>query len=143
MLFSHSAAYVVRALVWLACQPKDGRWLATDFARLEGIPQPYLRKALASLSAQGIMASTRGPKGGDVLASDPDTISLMKVSELFDAERRVSTWLLAYGECGSCSMCPIGDLWENSRASIRSTMESTTIGSMAERSRQRNSTNHI
>ncbi|MBK6911458.1 MAG: Rrf2 family transcriptional regulator [bacterium] len=86
MLFSHSAAYAVRALTWLACQPKDSRWLATDVASREGIPRPYLSKVLGVLKTQGLISSVRGPNGGYVLVQDPDSISLMHVLTLFDSE---------------------------------------------------------
>ncbi len=135
MLFSHSAAYAVRALICLARQPKDSRWLATDVARMEGIPQPYLSKVLGALKSQGIVDSIRGPKGGYVLILDPDSISLMKIAEVFDTDKRLSSCLLAYGDCGACAQCPIGDLWDNTRDSIRVFMETTTIGTLAQRSR--------
>jgi len=134
MLFSHSAAYAVRALIWLACQPKDSRWLATDVARMEGIPQPYLSKVLGVLKAQGFISSTRGPKGGYVLVQAPETITLMKVSELFDSDKRLTSCVLAYGACGSCSLCPLGELWDSTRDSIRNFMETTTIEALAQRS---------
>lgn len=131
MLFSNSAAYAVRALVWLARQPKDSRWLATDVARMEGIPQPYLSKVLGVLSSQGFISSTRGPKGGYVLVQPPDTITLLKVSELFDSEKRLTSCVFAYTACGHCEHCPFGELWNGTRDSIRHFLESTTIEALA------------
>jgi len=134
MLLSHSAAYAVRALIWLACQPKDSRWLATDVARMEGIPQPYLSKVLGVLKSQGFISSARGPKGGYVLVQAPETITLMQVSELFDSEKRLTSCVFAYSMCGSCDHCPFGDLWDSTRDSIRNFLETTTIEALAQRS---------
>lgn len=134
MLFSHSAAYAVRALVWLACQPKGSRWLATEVAQLEGIPQPYLSKVLGILKNQGLISSIRGPNGGYVLIQDPKTISLLKVSEMFSSDKLMSLCPLAYTDCGDCDRCPIRDLWENTRGHIQTFMETTTIGLLADRS---------
>ncbi len=133
MLFSHSAAYAVRALTWLACQPKDSRWLATDVASREGIPRPYLSKVLGVLKTQGLVSSVRGPKGGYVLVQDPDTISLMHVLTLFDSEKWVTECPLAFGNCGECTLCPLGDVWDGTRTTLQHFMEATTIGSLAQR----------
>lgn len=142
MLFSHSAAYAVRALIWLACQPKDSRWLATDVAQREGIPQPYLSKVLGVLKSHGYIHSTRGPRGGYVLAQDPSTISLLKISELFDSDKRMSTCVLAYGPCGECALCPLGEMWTTTKATIQNFLETTTIATLAQRSPQNTATAH-
>ena len=131
MLFSHSAAYAVRALTWLACQPKDSRWLANVVATQEGIPLPYLSKVLGVLKSQGLVSSIRGPNGGYTLTQAPDTITLLMISEMFDTEKKLSSCVLAYGECGKTTQCPFEQLWENLRSVVRNLLESTTIGTLA------------
>lgn len=135
MLLSHTAAYAVRALIWLACQPRGSRWLATDIARMEGIPQPYLSKVLGVLKSQGLISSTRGPKGGYVLVQTPESITLKHATELFDTEKRLTACVFAYSTCGRCDDCPFGDIWDNTHVSIRNFLETTTIEALAERSR--------
>lgn len=143
MLFSHSAAYAVRALVWLARQPKNSRWLATDVANEEHIPRPYLSKVLGVLKTQGLVSSIRGPRGGYVLIQDPDKISLMKVLILFDSEKWVSDCPLAYGVCGECTVCPLGSTWDEARHSIQHFMETTTIGTLAKGGQTGQRLNHV
>ena len=131
MLLRQPAAYAVRALVWLARQPKNSRWLATEVAQREGIPHPYLSKVLGTLKSQGIVSSTRGPHGGYVLTRAPESISLLLITELFDSERRMNVCILAYGQCGECNRCPLGDFWSGTRASIRVYLQTTTIDALA------------
>lgn len=131
MLFSHSAAYAVRALTWLARQPKGSRCLANVIAAQEGIPLPYLSKVLGVLKSQGLVSSVRGPNGGYALSQAPGTITLLKISELFDTEKKLSSCVLAYGECGKTTQCPFEQFWEDSRSVIRNLLESTTIGTLA------------
>lgn len=133
MLFSHSAAYAVRALIWLACQPKDSRWLAAEVASREGIPQPYLCKVLGILKSHGLISSARGPKGGYALLQDPGTITLLQVLKLFDSEKWVTECPLAFGNCGDCRLCPLADSWNSTRAGLLTFMEATTIGVLAQR----------
>lgn len=137
MLFSHSAAYAIRALVWLACQPKETRWLATDVAREERIPQPYLSKVLGTLKAEGFVNSIRGPRGGYALAEDPSRITLRRIASLFDSEDRLNECMLAYGECGSCNGCPMSALWHDHSEAISSFLDFITIEALAMRSKHK------
>jgi Rrf2 family protein len=111
MLFSHSTAYAVRALIWLARKPPDSRWLVMDVANAEGIPQPYLSKVMGTLKSQGFVSSNRGPHGGYTLAKAPSNITLREVVRLFDGDQPECACLLAYGSCADCQRCPIGALW--------------------------------
>lgn len=133
MLFSHSTAYAVRALVWLARKPRQSRWLVMDVAMDERIPQHYLSKVMGALKSQGMVNSSRGPHGGYVLSRDPATITLREVARLFDGEQPEHACLLAYGSCGDCSRCPIGNLWDNNRDSISRFLDQVTIEVLAGR----------
>ena len=141
MLFSHSAAYAVRVLTWLACQPKNSRWLANVVATQEGIPLPYLSKVLGVLKSQGLVSSIRGPNGGYTLTQAPDTITLLMISEMFDTEKKLSSCVLAYGECGKTTRCPFEQFWENSKSTLKNLLESTTIETLASISRETASSN--
>jgi len=133
MLFSHSTAYAVRALIWLARKPPDSRWLVMDVANEEGIPQPYLSKVMGTLKSQGLVSSNRGPHGGYTLAKSPSSITLREVVRLFDGDQPECSCLLAYGACGDCQRCPIGTLWESNRKSITSFLDNVTIETLATR----------
>lgn len=133
MLFSHSTAYALRALICLARKPQDSRWLVMDVANEEGIPQPYLSKVMGTLKSQGMITSMRGPHGGYALAKAPAAITLRDVARLFDGEQPECACLLAYGLCSDCDHCPIGSLWDCNRRSITSFLDSVTIETLATR----------
>ena len=136
MLFSHSTAYAVRALVWLARKPQRSRWLVGDVAYDEGIPQPYLSKVMGTLKSQGMVTSSRGPHGGYSLAKDPAVITLREVARLFDGEQPENVCLLAYGSCRDCSRCPSSGLWDSNRIAISQFLDDVTIGTLAGRAGQ-------
>ena len=133
MLFSHSTAYAVRALIWLARKPAQSRWLVMDVASDEGIPQPYLSKVMGTLKSQGFVLSSRGPHGGYTLAKDPAQITLRQVARLFNDDQPEHACLLAYGACGDCQRCPLGDLWDGNREAITRFLDEVTIGQLASR----------
>ncbi len=133
MLFSHSTAYAVRALIWLARKPSQSRWLVLDVANDEGIPPHYLSKVMGTLKSQGMVSSSRGPHGGYSLAKDPAAITLREVARVFDGDRTECSCLLAYGSCGDCVRCPMRGLWDNNRMAISRFLDDVTIGALAAR----------
>ncbi|WP_236005182.1 RrF2 family transcriptional regulator [Amycolatopsis pittospori] len=52
---------------------------AAKLAAFHGLPTAYLNKQLQALARDGIVTSTRGPRGGFRLARGPERITLMDV----------------------------------------------------------------
>jgi len=142
MIFSHSSAYAVRALVWLARKPRDSRWLVTDMAREEGIPRPYLSKVMGTLKGQGVVSACRGPKGGYTLAQDPADVTLRQVAKMFGSEDIEHTCLLAYADCGTRRVCPIEEFWKSRRQALGSFLDEITIAQLAERATLQEQSQH-
>lgn len=47
-----------------------------EIAKMQGIPEPYLRQILAALARDRLIQSNRGPQGGHILARPATQISL-------------------------------------------------------------------
>lgn len=78
MIFSSSADYAVRAIVYLASH--DGKPnQAQEIAREVDAPPAFLAKLLQDLARRGMLRSRRGPSGGFELGVDPHFITLAKV----------------------------------------------------------------
>lgn len=76
------------ALVALACLVEQGGEAeplsARQIADRYNLPLPLLMNVLKDLQRAGVVASTRGPKGGYYLDGDPERISIISVVEAID-----------------------------------------------------------
>ncbi len=79
MRLSMKTEYGVRAVVELAANAGRGAMQSGEIARRQAIPGPFLDQVLMTLRRAGFVQSTRGPRGGHVLARRPEEIRLDEV----------------------------------------------------------------
>jgi len=84
MRLTHSAGYALVAVGHIARHADAGSILAKVIAERYDIPIDYLLKILQQLVRGGILHSTRGPRGGFVLARPAGKITLLQVVEASD-----------------------------------------------------------
>lgn len=77
-LFSLTAEYALRALIWLAREPQRAR-TAREVAVGTGIPPHYLTKVLQALARTGLVTAHRGVGGGFRIGQNPSKISVLEV----------------------------------------------------------------
>lgn len=84
MKLSTRSTYGMRALVELALASGRGPLSATAIASRQDLSVAYLEQLLHRLKKQGLVTSIRGPKGGYVLARDPEQITVGTVVQVLD-----------------------------------------------------------
>jgi len=95
-----TSEYALRALVALAATAAGTTLQARELARATRVPTSYLYKILAALRRAGILAGSRGSRGGYSLARDPGDVRLIEVVSLFEVVRKNDDCLL--GEFDRC-----------------------------------------
>src|SRR5690349_14540938 len=90
MQLTRQADYAVRAMQYLAEQPPAARLTTAEIGAAQQIPVAFLTKIMAQLAAAGLVASTRGARGGVALARAPETISLLAVIEAIEGPLRLN-----------------------------------------------------
>ncbi|HUY60735.1 MAG TPA: Rrf2 family transcriptional regulator [Candidatus Dormibacteraeota bacterium] len=76
--------YGLRALIDLAGHYPGPAVPCHEIAAREHIPAPFLDQVLMALRRHGLVLSTRGPRGGHVLARPPATITLAQAIEILE-----------------------------------------------------------
>src|SRR5207249_11044945 len=71
--------YGVRALIDLAQHDGQGPVQCAEIAQRQMVPEPFLDQVLSVLRKAGLVRSTRGPKGGHVLAREAAGITMLDV----------------------------------------------------------------
>jgi Rrf2 family protein len=126
----------VRALAYLATRYGEGPINVRTVAEAEGLPAKYLEQLLARLRRGGLVRSSRGAKGGILLALPPERITVREVVERLEGS-------LAPVEClepevaadGHARECVAHDVWRALHRSVLQTLGSFTLADLAARRR--------
>ena len=127
--------YGVRALVDLATHAGEGPVRATEIARRQGIPEPYLARVLHALHKRGVTHSQRGPLGGHFLAMDPSKIRMSMVMNYLVGPQNLVGCLDDAGRCDQSPACGQRGVWREVEVAIQRVLDSTSIADLVERTR--------
>jgi Rrf2 family nitric oxide-sensitive transcriptional repressor len=124
-LFSLTVEYAMRSMVALAAG--DGSPMTTrQIAETMKVPQSYLSKVLQSMVRAGLVHSTRGLKGGFVLARKPVEINMMQILSAVSPYKRIETCPLNM-EGHSSELCPLHRRLDAAMAMVQDAFEGTTL----------------
>lgn len=96
---SEASSVALHAALLMAKAPGKSH-TAHDIAELLTVSEATLAKALQRLVKAGVISSTRGPKGGFVMARDPKGITLLEVYEAIEGRLTPTQCLLSRPVCG-------------------------------------------
>ena len=140
MKLSTKGRYAVMAMVDIACQSKGVPVALVDIGLRQGISISYLEQLFGKLRKGAQVISVRGPRGGYLLARDPEQI---KISDIILAvDEPIKTTRCATGSPKGCThdgaRCLTHDLWSElgnqiflylSSISLTDVVESRIVGS--------------
>lgn len=108
------AEYGVICALHLARRTEEGPVTGRDVAAREQLPADYVEQILLRLRRAGIVASTRGAKGGYALARPPEAISVREIitaAELVTFDLHCETHPLTEERCSQSCDCSIRPVW--------------------------------
>jgi Rrf2 family protein len=135
MRVSSRGQYGVRALAYLAARYGEGPINVRTVAQAEHLPAKYLEQLLAKLRRGGLVRSSRGARGGVVLAQDPKAISIRQVVSLLEGSLLPVDCLKDTN--GHEENCVAHPLWRALHESVLTALDSFTLADLAERLRAR------
>ena len=89
-MFSQTAEYALRAIVWLAEHQHEGPVGNKRIAEDTQVPASYLSKILHDLASAGFLSSRRGVGGGFQLIVSPDELTMLEVVNAVDPLKRIT-----------------------------------------------------
>ena len=139
MRVSSRGQYGLRAMAYLAARHGEGPIRVRTVAEAEGLPAKYLEQLLARLRQGGLVRSSRGARGGIMLARSPESITAREVISILEGS-------LAPVECdesrnGHADDCVAHPIWTALHTSVLTTLDSFTLADLAPRSRGGNGKN--
>jgi len=112
-----------------SADPVTGR----DIALKEKLPADYVEQILLRLRRAGVVNSTRGAKGGYMLARSPGEITMRDVihaSELETFDVHCVTHPVGEDRCSSSHNCSIRPVWLMLQRRIDDVLESVTLADL-------------
>ncbi len=103
MRFSRLSDYAVALMTYIAQHPRQVHTAANVAAAIR-VPVPTVAKLLAKLRRNGLLASTRGVKGGYALVRPPGAISVTEIVAVLDGPIALTNCI--HGSCEIEEVCP-------------------------------------
>ncbi|HSG49583.1 MAG TPA: Rrf2 family transcriptional regulator [Longimicrobiales bacterium] len=130
-MLSQTGVYALQAVLHLASQGRGVSVSAASVAEALDLPATYLAKVLHRLGRDGVLASTRGSRGGYRLADDPGSLTVARVVAPFQELRPSRTCLLG-GPCDLSNPCSAHARRTAWSAAALEILENTTIADLLE-----------
>lgn len=132
-MFSKSSSYAIRSAIYVAKQGRRRKFIPIqEIARDLGIPFHFLTRILRSLTAAGLLRSSKGAHGGVALGKAPEEISLLEIVKAIEGDDVFRRCILGKGKCDDRSPCPLHDEWSPFRARLYRFFRETTLQSIGD-----------
>lgn len=127
-MFSQTAEYALRTMVWLAAQGPAPR-TTQQIAEATRVPPGYLSKILQVLGRANLVNSQRGLNGGFVLAVSADRLTLLDIVNAVDPIKRITKCPVGI-ESHSGQLCPVHHRLDRAIAEIERVLGDATIAEL-------------
>ena len=125
-MFSQTAEYALRAVVWLADHANEGPAGHGRIAVDAKVPPTYLAKVMQSLAKSKIVASRRGVGGGYTLNHDPAKLTVLDVVNAVDPIKRIRGCPLKLSSHGK-NLCGMHSRLDNAMVLVEDALRNSTI----------------
>ena len=129
MQITRQADYAVRAVLYLA-RNTDQRTATSLIAEEQHIPPSFLAKIISQLSIAGLLHTSRGARGGVVLARAAKEITLLEVIEAIDGPIQLNECVGDNGTCSFDSDCPLRPIWCDAQEELVGRLKGTNFADM-------------
>src|ERR1700732_4279216 len=135
MKFRVGVDYSLKALLALAERyPPPEPLRVEEIAEGQGVPENYLRRLLIELKRGGLVASQKGPSGGDMLARPPARNTMAAVVEIIEGEYTpVECLEESSATCPREQPCAMRDVWREVRDSVNGILRGVTLQALSEK----------
>jgi Rrf2 family protein len=97
------ASYIALHCMVLINEGKGEKVSVKEMAERLSVSEAHLAKVIQRLSRSGLIKTTRGPKGGEILAKQPEDISYLDIVESIEGPVEESGCVFGREECAySC-----------------------------------------
>ncbi|MCK5826323.1 MAG: Rrf2 family transcriptional regulator [Desulfuromusa sp.] len=133
MVITRATEYAVRAIIFLAQQPKDGIVLKKDICRTQEVTPAFLTKIFQPLIKAGIVNSQRGVGGGFLLAKDPSEVTMLDILEAEEGKLKLNHCLVDADFCQRDAYCSAHEVWHDAQREMAEVLKRYSIADLVRR----------
>jgi Rrf2 family protein len=111
MQITRQADYAIRAVLYVSKLGSNQRAATKQIAQEQHIPASFLAKIISQLSIAGLLQTTRGARGGVMLAKAPEAITVLDVVEAIDGPIALNECVNDENACHFGQDCPLRPVW--------------------------------
>jgi Rrf2 family protein len=126
-MFSQTAEYALRAVVYLASRPSQPQ-TAQQIARATKVRVGYLSKVMQLLCRRHLVHSQRGLHGGFTLSRPAEELTVFDVVQAVDAIHRIDSCPL--GLKGHVNLCPLHRRLDHAISLVQEALRQSTIAEL-------------
>lgn len=127
MQITKQADYAVRAVLYLARLGAGNRASTSKIAEDQHIPPSFLAKIVSQLSIAGLLHTSRGARGGVMLARNCEEITLLNVVEAIDGPVHLNECTHSGSMCPFANDCPLSSIWQDAQRDLVNRLEGATF----------------
>ena len=133
-MFLKSTEYAIRATLYIAKNGDIDRKLSIqEISKAINSPQAFTAKILQTLSANAIVLSTPGPKGGFYMTDKARNLSMNSLLNAIGEGRFFDKCILGLNKCSDVKPCPMHAQYKPLKEKLRKMFDEKTIGSLAQK----------
>ena len=136
MVITRATEYAVRAIIFLAQQPKDDIVLKKDICRTQEVTPAFLTKIFQPLIKAGIVNSQRGVGGGFLLAKDPSEINMLDILEAEEGKLKLNHCLIDTDFCQRDAYCAAHGVWYNAQLEMSEVLKRYSIADLVQQEKE-------
>ena len=134
MQITRQADYAVRAVLHLARMNGNQRAATSQVAKEQHIPPSFLAKIISQLSIAGLLHTSRGARGGVMMAREPKDVSLLEVIEAIDGPIMLNECVGENSICTFDDDCPLRPVWCEAQEELVNRLKYTNFQQLLEQS---------
>ncbi|MGE5458770.1 MAG: RrF2 family transcriptional regulator [Methanococcaceae archaeon] len=131
MIYTKTGEYAIRAILFLARQPKDVLVMSSAVAKSEDIPSHYLAKILQRMAKYGYVDSHKGRGGGFQITELALNSSILEIVERVEGPVINQKCVTGLKECSEENPCPLHAEWAVVRERIYNLISSKSVAQVA------------
>jgi Rrf2 family iron-sulfur cluster assembly transcriptional regulator len=131
MIYTKTGEYAIRAVLFLARQPKDKLIMSSEIAKHEEIPTHYLAKILQRMVKYGYVDSFKGRGGGFKITDLAKKSSILDIVERVEGPVINERCVTGLKQCSEENPCPLHVEWAQVRERIHNLISSKSVEEVA------------
>jgi Rrf2 family protein len=131
-IFSKASQHVIRGMMHALESESLPSFSTKEVCVQASIPEAYARKALQEMTKAGILKGVPGPGGGYRFVREPSEISLLDIILAVDGPNAFAECPMGL-RCGLSHLCPMHDLWKETRQVAIRHLQETTLQDIKDR----------